>query len=116
MTDPALQATRLDTKKLAIAERLPLLHRPHSNLMTYYILSSLLLGPGFIFALVPLYFRYRTVRYEIDDEGITMRWGILFRREISLTYARIQDIHLSSNFVERWLGLAKLQVQTASGN
>ena len=45
-----------------------------------------------------------------------MRWGVLFRREISLTYSRIQDIHLSSNFVERWLGLAKIQVQTASGS
>jgi putative membrane protein len=45
-----------------------------------------------------------------------MQWGVLFRKEISLTYSRIQDIHLSSNFVERWLGLAKIQVQTASGS
>jgi uncharacterized membrane protein YdbT with pleckstrin-like domain len=45
-----------------------------------------------------------------------MRWGILFRREVSLTFARIQDIHLTSNFVERWLGLGKIQVQTASGS
>ena len=44
-----------------------------------------------------------------------MQWGILFRRQISLTYARIQDIHLASNFVERWLGLARVEVQTASG-
>jgi putative membrane protein len=45
-----------------------------------------------------------------------MRWGILFRREITLTYARIQDIHLVSNVVERWLGLARVQIQTASGS
>jgi putative membrane protein len=45
-----------------------------------------------------------------------MRWGILFRREINLTFARIQDIHLTSNFVERWLGLARIQIQTASGS
>lgn len=45
-----------------------------------------------------------------------MRWGVLFRREISLNYSRIQDIHLSSNFIERWMGLAKIQVQTASGS
>jgi putative membrane protein len=45
-----------------------------------------------------------------------MRWGILFRREISLTYARVQDIHLVSNVVERWLGLARIQIQTASGS
>jgi putative membrane protein len=45
-----------------------------------------------------------------------MRWGVLFRREINLTYARIQDIHLRSNFVERWMGLARVEVQTASGS
>jgi uncharacterized membrane protein YdbT with pleckstrin-like domain len=90
--------------------------RPHPNLMVYYALGSLLLGPFFWAMLLPMYFRFRTLRYRFDEEGISMRWGILFRREISLTYARIQDIHLSSNFVERWLGLARIQIQTASGN
>lgn len=45
-----------------------------------------------------------------------MRVGILFRREVNLTYARIQDIHLTSNFIQRWLGLADTQIQTASGS
>ena len=45
-----------------------------------------------------------------------MRWGILFRREVIVNYARIQDIHLRSNIVERWLGLGRVLVQTASGN
>jgi putative membrane protein len=56
------------------------------------------------------------MRYRFDREGISMGWGILFRREINLTYARIQDIHLSSNLVERWLGLARIEIQTASGS
>src|SRR5688572_17121229 len=33
-----------------------------------------------------------------------------------LTYARIQDIHLTSNIVERWLRLARIQIQTASAS
>lgn len=90
--------------------------RPHRSLLTYYALTSLLLGPFFPFLLVPMYFRYHTLRYRFDDEGVAMSWGILFRREITLTYARIQDIHLTSNVVERWLGLARIQVQTASGS
>jgi putative membrane protein len=90
--------------------------QPTKSLLHYYALSSLLAGPFFFIPLIPLYFRYHTLRYQIDDEGITTRWGILFRREISLTYARIQDIHLSSNLLERWLGIAKIQVQTASGS
>jgi putative membrane protein len=95
---------------------LPATLAPHRSLFTYYALSSLMAGPFFFVPLIVLYFRYHTLRYTVEEEGITMRWGILFRREVSLTYARIQDIHLTSNFVERWLGLAKVQVQTASGS
>lgn len=92
------------------------LERPESSLLIYYGLSSLLLGPFFWVALIPLYFRYHTMRYRFDDEGVSMRWGILFHREINLTFARIQDIHLVSNVVERWLGLARIKIQTASGS
>lgn len=90
--------------------------RPHPNLMGYYALASLLAGPFFFVPLLPLFFRYRTMRYRFDDDGVKMRWGILFRREVSLTYARLQDIHLTSNLVERWLGLAELKLSTASGS
>ena len=95
---------------------LPAVLRPHRNLLRYYMLTSLLAGPGFPILMLYQYFRFHTLQFDVDNEGITMRWGILFRREISLTYARIQDIHLSSNLVERWLGLARIQVQTASGS
>jgi membrane protein YdbS with pleckstrin-like domain len=92
------------------------IQRPHPNLMTYYVLSSLLAGPFFLIPLVVLYFRYHTMRYRFDEHGVNMRWGILFRREVSLAYARIQDIHLTSNLVERWLGLAQVKLSTASGS
>lgn len=90
--------------------------RPHPNLFKYYLLESLLLGPLFFVPLIPRTFRYRTLRYHWDEQGITARWGAIFRREISLDFERIQDIHLSSNLAERWLGLAKVQLQTASGS
>jgi hypothetical protein len=90
--------------------------RPHPNLRTYYVLSSLLAGPFFFIPLIYLSFRYRSMRYRFDEHGVNMRWGILFRREVSLAYARIQDIHLTSNVVERWLGLAQVKLSTASGS
>ncbi len=94
----------------------PLAREPHPNLLKYYAITSIAAGPFFFIPLIVLYFRFHTLRCVFDQEGITMRWGILFRREIILTYARIQDIHLVSNFVERWLGLARIQIQTASGS
>ena len=92
------------------------LERPHPDLWKYYILSSLVIPPLIPFILPYLYFRYHTMRYKFTEEGISMSWGILFRREIIINYARIQDIHIRSNVAERWLGLAKVLVQTASGN
>ncbi len=92
------------------------IQRPHRDLLTYFLLAALAFPPAFPILAVVLYFRYHTMRYTFTDEGISMRWGILFRREIILSYARIQDIHLRANFVERWLGLARILVQTASGS
>ncbi|HEX2834305.1 MAG TPA: PH domain-containing protein [Thermoanaerobaculia bacterium] len=92
------------------------IHRPSPELFKYYVCTSFLLGPLFFIPLIYFYFRYHTMRYDFDAEGISMRWGILFRREITLTYARIQDIHLTSNVVERWLRLARIQIQTASAS
>jgi len=97
-------------------QRIFAIERPDPKLMTYYALGCLLTGPLFPIFIIPAYFRYHTMRYRFDAEGISMRWGILFRREIVVSYARFQDIHLSSNVVERWLGLARIQIQTASGS
>lgn len=90
--------------------------RPAPMLMTYYALVALLTGPLFPITLLPLYFKYITLRYHFDEKGISMSWGILWRREVLLTYRRIQDIHLTRNIVQRWLGLASVSVQTASGS
>ena len=101
---------------MTLDQRVFAIHRPAPELLKYYILTSFLLGPFFFIALIPLYFRYHTLHYDFDEEGISMRWGIIFRREITLTYARIQDIHLTSNIIERWLRLARIQIQTASAS
>ncbi len=92
------------------------IERPHPDLLKYYLLSCLIIPPLFPFLALPAYFRYHTMRYRFTAEGVSMSWGVLFRREIIINYARIQDIHLRSNVVERWLGLARVLVQTASGN
>lgn len=102
--------SQLDTQKIFALER------PDPALWNLYIIHAVLTGPGILFVLPFYYFRYRTLRYRFDEEGIHMRVGILFRKEVNLTYARIQDIHLRSGFLQRWLGLADIQIQTASGS
>ena len=89
--------------------------RPVDRLMTYYFLGALMTLVAFPVTATVLYFRFHTMRYQFSEEGIRMSWGILFRHEVVLNYARIQDIHLRSNAVERILGLARIEIQTASG-
>jgi len=92
------------------------LSRPDRSLLSYYLLVSLLTGPGFPFVFLPLFFKYETLKYRFDAEGVSMSWGILFRKEVYLTYRRIQDIHLTRNILQRWMGLATVSIQTASGS
>ena len=88
--------------------------RPKDKLWTYYLLTGLAALVAAPIMLPYLYFRFHTMRYRFDNEGISMSWGVLFHHEIILNYNRIQDIHLRSNVLERWLGLARIEVQTAS--
>lgn len=91
------------------------IERPNPRLLVYYVLRSLFVP--FLLVVLPYhYFRYTTMRYRFDAEGVRMSWGVLFRREITLTYARIQDIHVTSSFLQRWLGLANLEIQTAAAS
>jgi len=100
-------------------EAIRAINRPDPALQRYYIVAALptvIFPPLFLVFLFLGWVRYSTMRYTFTDEGVSMRWGRMFRREIILNYARIQDIHLRSNLVERWFGLSRILVQTASGS
>lgn len=98
--------------------------RPDPKQLKLYFLTALAgsvgsLGFGLPFILlgmIPLVIKYKTMRYRIDDEGVGVQWGWLFRSESYLTYEKIQDIHLNRGFFERWLGLGRVSIQTASGS
>ena len=107
MTDPPRPASDADI--LAIT-------RPHPNLMTNYGLQALATLIAFPIVLPILWIKYRTLRYRIDEEGVSAKWGLLFRREVYLTYRRIQDIHVKRSIFERWLGIGTVDVQTAAGS
>ena len=99
-----------------IPERIAAIDRPVEALMKWYFCKALMTVAAFPVTILVFYFRYHTMRYKFDGEGIRMSWGILFRHEIMLNYSRIQDIHLKSSLLERLLGLARIEIQTAAGS
>src|SRR6185369_6713554 len=99
-----------------VPDHIAVINRPCPALMKYYLIKAIATNVAAPVTLLLFYFRYHTMRYRFDAEGIHMAWGILMRHEIMLNYSRIQDIQLRSNVVERWLGLARIEIQTASGS
>ena len=89
--------------------------RPDRALHTHYLIQSMFGLILFPLIYLPLRFKYRTLRYRFDDEGVSMSWGRFFQRETYLTYRRIQDIQVTRGVIQRRLGLADLKLQTASG-
>jgi membrane protein YdbS with pleckstrin-like domain len=90
--------------------------RPDERLLRYYQIVAAFTLVFFPITFIPLYLRYRTLRYRFDDEGVGMSVGFLFKQETYLTYRRIQDIHVTRGLLQRWLGLATVAVQTAAGS
>ena len=89
---------------------------PAPALFTYYLVSAICTLPAVFIVLPVLWCRYISLKYKFDEEGVSMRWGIFFQRETILTYRRIQDIHVTRNLFERWLGISTVSVQTAAGS
>ena len=109
-----VESPRMSTQ--SVPSEIASIELPSPQLLKYYALKAVTTTVAFPLTMVLLYFRYHTMRYRFDAEGIHMRWGILLRREVMLNYSRIQDIQLRSNVIERWLGLARIEIQTASGS
>jgi uncharacterized protein len=90
--------------------------RPDERLMKYYVIVSLLTLIAFPITLTALWIQFRTMRYRFDGEGVWRAQGLLWRREVNVAYRRIQDIHLTSGLLQRWMGLATVSIQTAAGS
>lgn len=110
--DPSCQEEQ-QTSRGFDPNQLPL---PSPQLFTYYLLGAIASGPFVFFTLPALWFRYQTLKYRFEDSGLRMQVGLLFKKETVTAYRRIQDIHLTSNVIQRWLGIASISIQTASGS
>lgn len=105
-------------------EQIKAIDRPSPKQLNLYFINCALgaiftLGvalPPIILGMIPLFIRYYTMRYRFDDSGVGVSYGYFFRHESYLTYDKIQDIHLNRGFLERWLGLGTVEVQTAAGS
>lgn len=57
---------------------------------------------------------YRNWRYAVTDDGVELRHGILVRHESSIPHFRVQHIDIGQGPLDRWRGIVKLRISTAS--
>ncbi len=60
--------------------------------------------------------RYRRWRWQLTDRALDMNYGVLVHRHEAVPYFRVQQIDIERGPVDRLLGLATLQVTTASAS
>lgn len=101
--------------------------------MTFVPLIALLLGTGagplprallllawcalaLFFAVLAWFWpplRYRHVSYVVDERGIRIRRGVVWRSRVSIPQSRVQHTDVSQGPIERSFGLATLIIHTA---
>ncbi|MGH3319012.1 MAG: PH domain-containing protein [Streptosporangiaceae bacterium] len=58
--------------------------------------------------------RYRSWGYQEREDDLLVRRGIIFRRLSVVPYGRMQFVDVTAGPVERWFGLATVQLHTAA--
>ena len=70
---------------------------------------------GFLLAALWQVAYYRRFDYELSDDGLEIASGVVSRRHREIPLGRVQNVDISRNVVQRALGLAALDLETAGG-
>ena len=68
-----------------------------------------------LFSLAVLRLNYEKRWYVVTDRSLRVREGVVTVREMTVTFANIQNVAVMQGPIQRVLGLADLQVETAGG-
>lgn len=68
-----------------------------------------------LFSLAVLRLDYEKRWYVVTDRSLRVREGVMTVREMTVTFANIQNVAVMQGPIQRALGLADLQVETAGG-
>lgn len=58
---------------------------------------------------------YLTYRFRVDSAALHIRSGVLFQQKRVIPLSRIQNINIKRDWINQLLGVAEVQVETASG-
>lgn len=83
------------------------------TLVTWLVLIFLvLIALSFIWAKLSYHF----YRYELTDLGFRKESGVIWKKYVTIPYARIQNVDINRGILARLLGLSDLHIQTAGAS
>jgi len=59
---------------------------------------------------------YHYYRYELTDLGFRKESGVIWKKYVTIPYARIQNVDINRGILARLLGLSDLHIQTAGAS
>ncbi|MBU0519980.1 PH domain-containing protein [bacterium] len=60
---------------------------------------------------VPTYFR--TLEYSIEEEHLTGKWGVFWRKKVTIPYLKITNVDTTQGPYQRHFGIGSIHAQTA---
>jgi membrane protein YdbS with pleckstrin-like domain len=87
---------------------------PVAGIITFPIALIIIVTPN-IASFVALHLRFDTTWYVVSDRSLRIRRGIWVIRETTITFENIQNVSVDQGPLQRWFGIADVQVQTAGG-
>ena len=63
---------------------------------------------------IALMLRKDRFKYELGEKNIILKQGVISKSERQVFYGRIQNIIISQDFIDKFIGIASLAIETAS--
>ncbi|MFH1306088.1 MAG: PH domain-containing protein [Candidatus Micrarchaeota archaeon] len=88
------------------------MEKPAFSISLFLVLLFFIGGPVYIY----IHIDYMSFTYELAEHEFVIRQGLLTRHTTVIPYNRIQNVNTKRTLLERILGLASLQIETAGTN
>lgn len=86
---------------------------PLASLTNPFYTMALGAIPGYVLSALWQTVYYTRYRYELTEDALTIRSGVISRRVVEIPVNRIQNIDVTHGYIQRLLGIAEVRVETA---
>jgi len=69
-----------------------------------------------IFVIIWIPAAFNALEYYIDDEGVKMRCGVVWKKQVTVPYSKITNVDITQGPMQRYYNIGTIHVQTAGAS